>query len=60
LLLRQNAWQLKARAPVVSDFAQKTSLTIDLSRVLPDLVQVDERTKRMVLCSLETFFGTKK
>ena len=45
---------------VVSDCAQKNLLTIDLSHVLPDLVQVDDRPQRMLRYSLATFFGMQK
>lgn len=45
---------------VVSDFAQKNLLTIDLSHMLPDLVQVDDRLQRMLRYSLETFLGMEK
>ena len=45
---------------VISDFAQKNLLTIDLSHVLPDLVQVDDRLQRMLRYSLETFLGMEQ
>lgn len=45
---------------VVTDFAQKNLLMIDLSHVLPDLVQVDDRLQRMLRYSLETFLGMEK
>jgi ActR/RegA family two-component response regulator len=45
---------------VISDCAQKNLLSIDLSNMLPDLVQVDDRLQRMLRYSLETFFGINK
>jgi hypothetical protein len=41
-------------------FRTKNLLTIDLSHVLLDLVQVDDRLQRMLRYSLETFLRMEK
>jgi hypothetical protein len=54
---RRLAQGANGKDKVVSDFAQKNLFTIDLSHVLRDLVQVDDRPQRMLRYSPETFLG---
>jgi len=42
---------------VISDCMQKNLLTIEISNLIPDLLEIDERMNRMLRCSLEAYLG---